>query len=130
MTPEQTGLLQKAQESYEAAQLLTDKKYYDAAVSRAYYAMFYVAQLFLLNKGLRFAKHSAVIAAFGQHIAHAGDIPAEFHRYLIKAEDKRKISDYHFGYAADEAEAQGQLRKAQQFLQLTKDHFGSSSASS
>ncbi len=128
MTPEQEALLQKAQESYGAAQLLAAQNFHDFAVSRAYYTMFYVAQIFLLSKDLRFAKHSAVIAAFGQHFAHSGQVPVAFHRDLIKAEDKRKISDYNFGYAANKAEAQEQLRQAQQFLQLAKDHFGSSSA--
>jgi uncharacterized protein (UPF0332 family) len=31
--------------------------------------MFYVAQAFLAGEGLSFSKHSAVIAAFGQHFA-------------------------------------------------------------
>lgn len=43
MTSEQSALLQKAKDSLRAAQLLADQDLYDFAVSRAYYAMFYVA---------------------------------------------------------------------------------------
>lgn len=72
MIPEQAALLRKAQDSLRAARLLADQQLYDFAVSRAYYAMFYVAQAFLLGEGLSFSKHSAVIAAFGQQFAKTG----------------------------------------------------------
>jgi uncharacterized protein (UPF0332 family) len=48
--------------------------------------MFYVAEAFLLNKGLAFGKHSAVIAAFGEHFTKTGIVPPEFHRYLMRVD--------------------------------------------
>ena len=64
MNEEQKLLLQKAQESLKAAQLLADQYLYVVAASRAYYTMFYIAQAFLLGKGLTFSSHAAVINAF------------------------------------------------------------------
>ena len=55
MSPEQAALLHKAQESQRAARLLADQGFYDFAVSRAYYAMFYIVEAFLLGEGLAFA---------------------------------------------------------------------------
>jgi uncharacterized protein (UPF0332 family) len=72
MTPEQEALLKKARESVRAAKLLADNRLYDFAASRAYYAMFYVAEALLLSQGLSFSKHSAVIAAFGQRFVRPG----------------------------------------------------------
>ncbi|MUL35547.1 HEPN domain-containing protein [Gloeocapsopsis dulcis] len=66
MTPEQQGLLEKAYRSLQAAKLLNTQPLAEFAVSRAYYAMFYVAEALLEGEGLTFSKHSAVIAAFGQ----------------------------------------------------------------
>lgn len=85
MTPEQGQLLQKAHDSLMAAQILEREKMYDFSVSRSYYAMFYAAQALLLDKGLSFSKHSAVIAAFGREFAKQGIVSTEFHRYLIEA---------------------------------------------
>jgi uncharacterized protein (UPF0332 family) len=62
---EQTALLRKAGESRRAAQLLATNELLDFAASRAYYTMFYVAEAFLLNEGLTFSSHAAVISAFG-----------------------------------------------------------------
>ena len=75
------------------------------AVSRAYYAMFYVAETFLLGQGLSFSRHSAVIAAFGERFAKPGIVPVEFHRYLIEGQDKRNVGDYQIGPGLTEGEA-------------------------
>lgn len=98
MKPEQATLLRKARKSLRGARVLSDQEYlYDFAVSRAYYAMFYVAQAFLLGEGLAFSKHSAVISAFGERFAKTGRVPAEFHRYLLDGVDRRNAGDYGLG---------------------------------
>ena len=49
-----------------------DLDYYDVAISRAYYAMFYSATALLLTKGISRSKHSGVYSAFGQHFVKPG----------------------------------------------------------
>jgi uncharacterized protein (UPF0332 family) len=83
MMPEQQGLLLQARKSLAAAKLLHKEGYHSFAASRAYYTMFYVAEAFLLGKGLAFSKHSDVHAAFGEHFVKTGAVPSEFHQYLI-----------------------------------------------
>lgn len=97
MTPEQQALLAKAQRSLDAAQSLTEQGFYDFAVSRAYYAMFYVAEALLDQEGLSFSTHAAVISAFGQHLARPNKIPITFHRQLIDAQAQRTRADYDLG---------------------------------
>ena len=85
MTEDQQELLEKARSSLDAAKWLLKGTYPDFAASRVYYAMFYVAQAVLEGEGLAFSKHSAVIAAFGQHFARTGKVPIEFQRFLLAA---------------------------------------------
>ena len=56
--------------------------------------MFYVAEAFLEGEEMAFSKHSAVIAAFGQHFAHTGKVPLTFHKMLVDAQDLRHRADY------------------------------------
>jgi len=56
--------------------------------------MFYVAEAFLLGKGLAFSKHSVVPTAFGEHFAKTGIVPQEFHRYLLRGMEVRHAGDY------------------------------------
>lgn len=123
MTPEQESLLKKARERLGAARLLYESGYMDDAASRAYYAMFYVAQAFLEGEGLSFSKHSAVIAAFGGHFARAGRVPAELHNYLRQAFDVRHSGDYG-PVAVPPGAAAEQIARAQQFLELAERLIG------
>ena len=123
MKPEQIALLRKAAESRRAAELLATNELFDFAASRAYYTMFYVAEAFLLNEGLTFSSHAAVISAFGRDFARTGRVPVEFHRYLIDAQDLRNQGDYDIDSAITEAEA-NQLIAPEQFLELAERLLG------
>ena len=124
MKPEQTALLKKAGESLRAAQLLATNELLDFAASRAYYTMFYIAEAFLLNEGLTFSSHAAVISAFGRDFARTGRVPVEFHRYLIDAQDLRNQGDYGIDSAITESEANELIGHAQQFLELAERLLG------
>lgn len=116
MTPEQQALLDKAQRSMNAAKSLLEQGFYDFAVSRAYYAMFYVAEALLDREGLAFSSHAAVISAFGQYLARPGKVPAQFHRQLIDAQAQRTRADYDPQPNLSEQDAEILINQAQSFL--------------
>jgi uncharacterized protein (UPF0332 family) len=128
MTPEQEAVLYKASKSLEAARLMLEGGFPGFAASRAYYAMFYVAQAFLLGKGFTFSKHSAVISAFGREFVKAGVVAPEFQFYLTDAEDSRKIADYDSRGELTEDDAIKQLDRARKFLELAGRLIGTPTA--
>jgi uncharacterized protein (UPF0332 family) len=115
--------LDKARERISAARVLLQQGFPDDAVSRSYYAMFYVASAFLESKGLRFSKHSAVIGAFGEQFAKTGELPADFHRFLIDAQDLRQDSDYGLDSAFSTEDVEELLRQAEQFVKLAEERL-------
>ena len=125
MTSEQGALLRKAEESLRAARLLFGQSLYNIAVSRAYYTMFYLAEIFLLGEGVALSKHSAVISAFGERFAKAGRVSEEFHRYLIEGQESRNVSDYDTGPGLSRDQAVVQIERAEKFLELGKRLVGS-----
>lgn len=124
MIPEQQALLEKALRSLEAARILNQQNLPEFAVSRAYYAMFYVAEAFLEGEGLNFSRHSAVISAFGREFANTGRVPVEFHRYLIAAEQIRRQGDYNINLAVTEAQAEEQIQRAEEFIKMAEISLG------
>jgi uncharacterized protein (UPF0332 family) len=126
LTPEQQALLDKARRSIEAAQSLIQQKFYDFAVSRAYYAMFYIAEALLDQEGLSFSSHAAVISAFGQHLARPGKIPSEFHRQLIDAQAQRTRADYDTQPDLSQIDAEIIVSQAQAFLETALQKLASS----
>jgi hypothetical protein len=53
-----------------------------------------VAEAILATKGLRYAKHGGVHAAFGEHVVKAGEMDPRYHRWLLDAFDRRITADY------------------------------------
>ena len=104
MKPEVRELMDKAVRSLKTAEKILKDGEVDFAGSRAYYAMFYVAEALLLERDLSFSSHSAVIANFGKEFAKTGILNPKFHNYLIKAQDRRNIGDYAIGTHLTEEE--------------------------
>jgi len=123
VTTDQKLLLDKARDSLEAARLLAADEFYDFSASRSYYAMFYAAEAFLLEKGLTFSKHSAVIAAFAQQFVKPDAVPARFHRYLLDAQDARNLGDYDIAGGLTQAQAAEQIARADEFIQLAEQQL-------
>ena len=116
MKAETEALLQKAHASLHAAELLEREGYLDFAASRLYYAMFYATEALLVERGLSFSSHAAVIAAFGREYAKTGILDPKFHRYLIDAQDLRNQGDYGIGAGVTSDQSEELLRWAQEFL--------------
>jgi uncharacterized protein (UPF0332 family) len=124
MKPEQENLLRKAEHSIGAAKLMQENGYHDFAASRAYYTMFYLAEAFLLEHGLAFSKHSALIAAFGERFSKTGLLPTELHRYLTEGQDSRNVGDYQFGSSLTKEDAALQIKRTEGFLQVARQRLG------
>lgn len=120
MKSEVAKLVAKARASERAAVLLQSQSYLDFAASRAYYAMFYAAQALLLERGLSFSSHSAVIAAFGREFAKTAVVDPKLHRYLLDAQDMRNLGDYGIGPAITPAQLTQLLSHAAEFLVETE----------
>ena len=123
MSEEIEALLKKAEESIKGARLLFDDDLFGFAVSRAYYAMFYLVSAVLLTKGLSFSKHTAVVAAFGQYFVKTNIFEHKFHRYLVEAFEQRQIGDYEVLDDITTETAQRVINRAIEFQITVKDYL-------
>jgi uncharacterized protein (UPF0332 family) len=117
-------LIQKAEDSVCAARILTENELYGFAISRAYFSMLYVAQAFLLGEGLLVPKPEMVIEKFVGYFIRPRRLPADYHRYLVEAHDKRRIADYETEPNFTQAAALEHIHHAQAFLDLAATHLG------
>ena len=116
MKPDLQALINKAKDSLGAAKNLVRDGYFDFAASRAYYAMFYVAEAMLMRLGQSYNKHSAVISAFGREYAKTGLMDSKYHRWLIDAQDFRNIGDYGIDVHISEDDAKSACQWAGEFI--------------
>jgi uncharacterized protein (UPF0332 family) len=119
---EQQKLLQKARRALRTAQVDLADGDPEAAASRAYYAMFYVAEAYLLGEGLAFSSHHAVRGAFGKHFTKTGRVPVEFHQSLLAAAELRRTADYRT-VSVGEADAADVIASADSFIRLAEEQL-------
>ncbi len=115
--------IKKAEENIKASELLAEQKIYSIAVSRLYYAMFYIAEALLLTKGLVYSSHYAVIANFGKEFAKTGIFDAKFHKGLQKVFDSRQDADYEPFAKFTKEEVEDYLSLAKEFLEKAKEYL-------
>ena len=108
--------LSQARRALESAALNLEHGYYDTAVNRAYYAIFYAANSVLLTKGIIRSKHAGVISAFREHFVKLGLIESEYSDLYGDAMDARIDSDYDISFESDGTTAQGRLQDARRFV--------------
>jgi len=123
LTEEVRELLDKSQRSIEAAKLLFSDGHYDFAASRAYYAMFYALEALLLDKGLSFSKHSALIAAFGKTFIKSGLFDSRFHQAVLHAFDLRNAGDYGTVRNVGEEQVSREIADAGELLEEIKRYL-------
>ena len=83
MTPEQAALVERRGPACKR-RLLADKGYFDFAVSRAYYCMFYLAEATLLEEQLGLLQARGRHCGFRTVFAKTGRVSTQFHRYLME----------------------------------------------
>ncbi len=120
MKPASEQLLQKASRSIQAAERLLAAGDVDFAASRAYYALFYVAEALLNEKGLRFKKHGGVHSAFAEHFIKTKQMDPKFHSWLVDAFDERIQGDYEIESQVDSAIVKTTVQQALEFLQAAR----------
>ncbi len=114
-------LLDKATRSIAAGESALADGHVEAAANRAYYAMFYVAEALLNERGLTFRKHAGVHSAFGEHFARQGLLDTRYHRRLLAAFNKRVAADYGVDAELSAAEVEQMLGQAREFLQAGRE---------
>jgi uncharacterized protein (UPF0332 family) len=123
MKPDLEKMLDKAEESLKAAEMLLEQGYAGIAASRAYYAMFYATESLLASIGQRCKSHHGVHSAFGKEFAKTGLLDPKFHRWLIDAQETRETGDYDFYEDVTPAEAKQLCAEAREFIRAAKDYL-------
>ena len=110
------ALIKRAHRSLRSARNLLEDGDYDFAVSRAYYAMFYAASAALLTQNVRRARHSGVIASFGQYLIKTGKLDPELQKSLQGAFEDRSEADY-AGLFPSRDEVEHRIEEASDFVE-------------
>ncbi len=124
ITPQIQALLDRAEDSHQAAKILLDKGFSNFSAAQSYYTMFYLTEALLHSKGMEFSSHSAVMAAYGKEFAKTQILDPKFHRRMIIAERRRETGHYGEESGVTDEEARESFEWAEEFIQAIKEYVG------
>lgn len=116
-------LLDKALDTIEVAEAILDMGKPEIAAGRAYYAMFYIAEALLYEKGLEFNAHGQVIGAYGREFAKTKELDPKYHKNLRSGFDLRISGDYEVDTNITNQLVVNMIHQAREFLEAAQGYL-------
>ncbi len=95
--------IESARKTLEAAKVLSENGFWNSAVNRLYYAVFYAVNALLVLNEIQTKSHSATKSQFSLHFVKTGRFDKKHGRLLSELFDWRQKGDYEnmFDYNSD-----------------------------
>ena len=94
--------LESAYKTFEAAEILAKNGYWNSAVNRLYYSLFYAVNALLVANRIITKSHSSVKSQFSLHFVKSGKIDKKYGRLFSELYDWRQKGDYENIFDYDE----------------------------
>lgn len=101
---------EKAEESRQEIEALTERQLWAAAISRAYYGVFHLARALLFTLGLEARSHGGLVHLISAHLVRSGDFPPEMVHIFSRLQRLREDADYQTAMRFDEDTAKEALQ--------------------
>lgn len=95
--------IESSRKTFEAAKVLSENGFWNSAVNRLYYAVFYAVNALLVLNEIQTKSHSATKSQFSLHFVKTGKFDKKYGRLLSELFDWRQKGDYEniFDYNSD-----------------------------
>lgn len=113
--------LRKSARAIREAELLYTNEFYEAAVTRLYYACFYAVHALLVKHDIRTKSHSGAKQMFGLHFIKPGIIPNELGELYSSLLNNRQLIDYADGADYTKEMLEEMIPKAKELIQLINE---------
>ena len=94
--------------------------FFEDAVSRAYYSMYFAAKALLLKKDITVKTHKGLLSKFGLEFVNEGVVEEYYGRALRIAEELREEADYSISREITKEDAESIIEDAEKFLERIK----------
>lgn len=113
--------LDKAVETYHAAQVLYEAECWNSVINRLYYSCFYAASALLMHNHLSAKTHAGIIGKFSEHFVRSGIFTMDEFRVYAKLLTWRTKGDYNDMYDFHKEDVASMLSPTKHFIDKVKD---------
>lgn len=86
--------LESAYTTFEAARVLAENGFWNSAVNRLYYSLYYAVNAILVLHSIQTKSHSGTKSKFSEHFIKTGKFDKKYGRLLSELYDWRQRGDY------------------------------------
>jgi len=86
--------IESAKKTFEAAKVLAENKFWNSAVNRLYYSVFYAVNALLVMNEIQTKSHSATKSQFSLNFVKTGKFDKKYGKLLSELFDWRQKGDY------------------------------------
>lgn len=118
--------IESARKTFEAAKVLADNGFWNSAVNRLYYAVFYAVNALLVLHEIQTKSHSATKSQFSFHFVKTGKFDKKYGRLLAELFDWRQKGDYENIFDYDSDSVQPLFLPVEEFIRLVEIEINTS----
>lgn len=86
--------IETSYKTFDAAKMLADNEFWNSAVNRLYYSIFYAVNALLVLNDIKTKTHSSIKSQFSLHFVKTRKIDKKYGKLLSKLFDWRQRGDY------------------------------------
>ena len=109
--------------TFDAARVLADNGFWNSAVNRLYYSVFYAISALLVLHDIQTNKHSSVKSQFSLHFIKTGVFDKKYGLLLSELFDWRQKGDYENIFDYDQESVQPLFIPVKEMLDLIKEEI-------
>jgi len=118
--------IDSARKTFEAAKVLADNGFWNSAVNRLYYAVFYAVNALLVMNKIQTKSHSATKSQFSLNFVKTGKFDKKYGRLLAELYDWRQKGDYDNIFDYDNDSVQPLFKPVEEFINLIENEINTS----
>jgi uncharacterized protein (UPF0332 family) len=110
--------MNRARETIREVQSHIEKRYWNTAINRMYYACFYAVSALLIKEKIDVSSHSGARQKFGEYFVKTGKIDRELAKHFTELFEKRQKGDYNDFFDFDEETVLRLFPISQKFVEV------------
>ena len=115
--------IESAHKTFEAAKILAENEFWNSAVNRLYYSIFYAVNALLVMNEIQTKSHSATKSQFSLHFVKTGKFDKKYGRLLSELFDWRQKGDYENIFDYDNDSVQPLFKPVNEMIKLIEEEI-------
>ena len=110
--------IESAYKTFEAAMVLAENEFWNSAVNRLYYSLFYAVNALLVSNGILTKSHSSTKSQFSLYFVKTGKFDKKYGKLLSELFDWRQKGDYDNIFDYNKSSVQPLFKPVKEMIKL------------